>query len=126
MASPDPQAQVRATETAFAQTMADRDHESFQSFLADDAVFFEGESPLRGKDAIAAAWRKYYQGEKAPFAWTPETVEVLASGDLAFSSGPVVSPSGKSLGTFNSVWRKQRDGTWKIVFDKGSPPCPEE
>jgi len=46
-------------------------------------------------------------------------VEVLDSGDLALSSGPVVSPAGETVGRFNSVWRKDPDGRWLVVFDKG-------
>src|ERR1700693_3299408 len=38
--------QVAATETAFAKTMADRDHAAFTSFLADEAVFLGGATPL--------------------------------------------------------------------------------
>ena len=117
--------QVRATELAFAKTMADRDHEAFTSFLADEAVFLEGQGTLRGKAEIAAGWKRYYEGETAPFSWVPTTVEILQSGTLAFSTGPVRDAAGKSLGTYNSVWRKEANGSWKIVFDKGSPPACE-
>jgi ketosteroid isomerase-like protein len=48
---------------------------------------------------------------------------VLASGTLALSSGPVYDPDGKRAGTFNSTWRKEADGRWRVVFDKGCPPC---
>jgi uncharacterized protein (TIGR02246 family) len=114
--------EVRRAETAFAQTMADRDHAAFVSFLADEAVFFTGTGELRGKAAIAAGWKKFYEGT-APFSWRPETVAVLESGTLALSSGPVFAPDGTRAGTFNSVWRRERDGSWKIVFDKGCPDC---
>lgn len=60
---------------------------------------------------------------QAPFSWDPETVVVLASGTLALSSGPVRNPAGERVGAFNSVWRRQADGRWRIVFDKGCPPC---
>jgi len=114
--------QVRKTEMAFAKTMADRDHAAFTSFLADETVFF-GARVLRGAKAVADQWKGFYQAPKAPFSWSPDTVEVLDSGTLAFSSGPVLDPDGKRIGTFNSVWRLQPDGKWKIVFDKGCPPC---
>jgi len=52
-----------------------------------------------------------------------EFVEVLESGTLAMSSGPVRDPSGKRTGTFNSVWRRESDGKWKIVLDNGCPAC---
>jgi hypothetical protein len=50
-------------------------------------------------------------------------VEVFDSGTLAFSSGLVFAPDGKRVSTFNSVWRLEADGKWRIVFDKGCPPC---
>ena len=28
-------------------------------------------------------------------------------------------------GRFISVWQRQDDGGWKILFDSGCPPCPE-
>ncbi|MCU1233722.1 MAG: hypothetical protein JWP63_1689, partial [Candidatus Solibacter sp.] len=114
--------EVRKTEIAFAKTMADRDHTAFTSFLADESVFF-GNKVLRGAKAVADQWKSFYTAPKAPFSWAPETVEVLDSGSLAFSSGPVFDPDGKRIGTFNSVWRRTADGKWKIVFDKGCPPC---
>jgi ketosteroid isomerase-like protein len=115
--------QVRAAETAFARTMADRDLKAFTSFVDDEAVFFGGEGALRGQKAIVEAWSRFFEGETAPFSWEPETVEVLDSGTLALSSGPVRNPEGKEIATFNSLWRKNPEGVWKVVFDKGSPVC---
>jgi ketosteroid isomerase-like protein len=103
--------------------MADRDHAAFASFLAEDAVFFGRQGARRGKAAVAEEWKPLYQGKDAPFSWAPETVEVLESGGLGLSSGPVFNPAGKRVGTFNSVWRREKDGRWRVVFDKGCPPC---
>ena len=122
---PDPatlKAQVEATERAFAKTMADRDFAAFQAFLSDEAIFF-GRTPLRGKAAIAERWQKFYADKAAPFSWEPQTVEVLDSGTLALSSGPVHDPQGKLIGTFSSIWRQEAPGTWRIVFDKGCDVC---
>ena len=116
------EAEVRTAEQAFAKTMADRDHAAFVSHLAEDAVFV-GREPLRGREAVAAGWKPYYEGPEAPFSWAPELVVVSAGGKLALSSGPVHDPSGKRVGTFNSTWRRDPDGRWRVVFDKGCPPC---
>ena len=75
------------------------------------------------KNAVAQAWKPLYQGKDAPFSWRPEKVEVLDSGTLALSSGPVFDPSGKNTGTFTSIWRREADGKWRIVFDKGCDVC---
>lgn len=114
---------VRRAETAFARTMADRDHAAFTSFLAEEAIFFGPKGGTRGKAAVAAEWKPFYEGKSAPFSWAPAEVEVLDSGSLALSSGPVMDPSGRRVGTFNSVWRRAADGKWQVVFDKGCPPC---
>lgn len=115
--------EVAATERAFAQTMADRDHAAFAAFLSEDAIFFTGPQPLVGKAAVAAGWKRFYERPQAPFAWRPGTVEVLASGDLALSSGPVFDPAGKEVATFTSIWRQEAPGVWRIVFDKGNDVC---
>lgn len=115
--------EVADTERAFARTMADRDHAAFTDFLADEAVFFSGAAPLRGKAAVAAYWKRFYEPREAPFSWQPERVEVLDSGTLAMSTGPVFDPAGKRIASFTSVWRREAPGRWRIVFDKGCN-CP--
>jgi ketosteroid isomerase-like protein len=115
--------QVRRAEIAFAKTMADRDHAGFSSFLADEAIFVGPNRVLRGAKEVAAGWKRFYEGRQAPFSWAPEQVQVLDSGTLALSSGPVRNPAGKRVGTFNSVWRREPGGKWKIVLDNGCPPC---
>lgn len=119
----DLQRQVTEAERAFAKTMADRDHAAFASFLSDEAVFFSEKAVLRGKKQVADGWKRFYEGPSAPFSWVPERVEVLDSGTLALSSGPVYDPQGTRVGTFNSIWRREADGKWKVIFDKGCPPC---
>ena len=59
--------QVRNTEIAFAQTMADRDFVAFKKFVSRDTVFLSGKSPSRGRDQVEDLWKAYYQEEKARF-----------------------------------------------------------
>ncbi|MFZ6777550.1 YybH family protein [Undibacterium sp. Ji83W] len=115
--------QVMQTETAFAKTMEARDHKAFTEFLADETIFFSTKKVLHGKQEVATAWKRFYEGPAAPFSWAPETVEVLESGKLALSSGPVRDPQGKLVATFTSIWRQESPGVWRIVFDKGNDVC---
>ena len=115
--------QVRETETAFARTMADRDHAAFAAFLAPEAIFVSG-ATARGAEQVAAQWKPYFEGPDAPFSWRPETVEVLDSGTLALSTGPVHDAGGRLVSRFNSIWRREATGQWRIVFDKGEKVCP--
>ena len=115
--------EVRAAEMAFAKSMADRNLAAFTALLADEAVFFGGKGVMRGKAAVTGDWKRFFDGPAAPFSWSPAEVEVLPSGNLGFTSGPVFDPKGNRIGTFNSVWQRQSNGSWKVVFDKGCPPC---
>ncbi|MEP7183328.1 MAG: nuclear transport factor 2 family protein [Betaproteobacteria bacterium] len=115
--------QVADTERAFARTMADRDHAAFVTFLSAEAVFFDGPTQLQGRQQVADAWKRYYEKPAAPFSWEPADVEVLASGTLALSSGPVRSPAGRTVATYTSIWRLESPGVWRIVFDKGNDVC---
>jgi ketosteroid isomerase-like protein len=115
--------EVADTERAFAKTMANRDHAAFTSFLSDEAVFFTGPEPSRGKQAVAARWAPYFEMPQAPFSWKSGEVEVLSSGTLALSTGPVHDRDGKLIATFTSIWRLEAPGTWRIVFDKGCEVC---
>jgi ketosteroid isomerase-like protein len=119
----DPREQVIAAEQAFARTMADRDHQAFASFVADDAIFFGGPEPLRGKQQVVDGWAPFFEGSDAPFSWEPAEVEVLDSGTLALSSGPVRNSDGELVARFTSIWRREADGTWRVIFDKGCDVC---
>lgn len=116
--------QVRDAENGFAATMAARDYKAFATFIAQDAVFFGGDGKeIRGKAAVVDGWKGFYEKPDAPFSWRSEDVQVLDSGKLAHSSGPVFNPKGERVGTFNSIWRREADGSWKVVFDKGCDIC---
>ncbi|HEU5305035.1 MAG TPA: nuclear transport factor 2 family protein [Gemmatimonadales bacterium] len=114
------QRQVIAAESSFASTMARRELDAFAAFISPEAVFFGDTTVMRGKEAVVAGWQRFFVGP-APFSWRPGVVEVLASGTLALSSGPVFNPAGRKVGTFSSIWRREADGRWLIVFDKGCP-----
>ena len=118
--SADLRRQVFVAESSFAATMANRDLKAFSEFLSPETIWF-GKTPLRGKEAVITAWRRFFDGPKAPFSWRPETVEVLPSGNLALTSGPVFDPDGKMTNTFTTIWRLDPDGRWRVVYDKGCP-----
>ncbi|MEN9544248.1 MAG: hypothetical protein RLZZ598_1081 [Pseudomonadota bacterium] len=114
--------QVRSHEFDFARAMAERDFAAFQALLSDEAVFFPstpGAEALRGKAAVAAHWQRWFEGPTAPFSWAPDKIEVLESGTLALSTGPVYDPRGRQIASFTSIWRKEGAAKWRLVFDRG-------
>ncbi len=120
------EAEVRAAETAFAKSMADRDPKAFATWGADDAVFCGRDNVTRGKQAVVDSWAGLFEGPNPPFSWQSEAAVVLESGTLALSYGPVFAADGKRFGTFNSIWRREKDGSWKVIFDKGCDYCGDE
>lgn len=121
----DDAADARQAEISFAKAFADRDAAKFFSFVADDAKFFSRTGMLAGKAAVVEGWSAYLKKPTPPFRWQPNRVETNGAGDLALSTGPVFDSAGTHLGNYSSIWQKQKDGSWKIIFDgPGEPACP--
>ena len=119
----DPADDVRRAEIAFAKAFADRDAAAFFGMVLEDASFLSPVKTLGGKAQVKERWSRFFQGPKAPFSWGPERVAVNAAGTVGLSTGPVYA-GGKHVGNYSSVWLKQADGSWKILFDgPGSPPA---
>ncbi|MFM2119893.1 MAG: hypothetical protein RL722_1361, partial [Pseudomonadota bacterium] len=118
--------QVREAELGFARSMAQRRLDDFARHVSIEALFFSGDPgqpPLRGQAAVVEGWRAFFNPDRPPpFSWAPDQVAVLASGELALSTGLVRDPEGRVIGRFNSIWRLEAPGHWRVVFDKGSPP----
>jgi len=118
---------VRCREIGFSQSVENQDMEAFRSFIDADARFI-GSGVLRGVDEIAEGWSVFFNPGLPRIKWRPQVIEVLENGRLALSRGPYISVSvdadGEEVenwGTFNSVWRLNDDGEWRVVFDAGSP-----
>jgi len=112
--------QVRGAECAFARSMAERNLAAFGRFVAEDTVFF-APGMRRGRAEVLAGWARWFEGPQAPFSWAPQQVELLADGSLAYSTGLVRLPDGKAVSRFSSVWRRNAQGRWQVVFDHGGP-----
>ena len=130
-ASADMTDEVRCREIGFSQATERQDLEAFSSFIDADARFVGG-SVLRGVEDITAAWAVFFQDDGPTIKWRPQIIEVLDDGKLALSRGPYRTLSRDAegaiierWGTFNSVWRLNADGEWRVVFDAGSPAAGE-
>ena len=131
----DAENEVRCHEIAFSQSVENQDVEAFASFIDADARFIGG-SVQRGADAVVQAWSIFFGDDAPRIMWRPQYIEVLHDGTLALSRGPyrmvatdADGTSKEHWGTFNSIWRRQGDGSWRIIFDAGNdaaePPTDE-
>jgi ketosteroid isomerase-like protein len=72
---------------------------------------------------------RFYQGRPATsparLSWEPSVAVVTAEGDLGWTSGPwqwrsdSLQAQPEATGTFVTLWRRQADGTWRVVLDTG-------
>jgi ketosteroid isomerase-like protein len=113
-AAVDP-APVVAAERAFAAdglAMGVRD--SFLKHSAPEGIVF-GPEPILAKAAFGAPAAK-----GPPLVWWPLWAGISRSGDLGFTTGPYTF-DGKPRAYYFTVWARQRDGSWKWLFDGGPP-----
>ncbi|WP_223266798.1 YybH family protein [Luteimonas gilva] len=124
--------EVWARELSFAQSVADHDAAAFAAHLHPGAVFgAKSPQPQRGRDEIARSWAGIVEGKRMKLSWYPAMVAIGGEGDIAYSSGPALyeslAPGAKqrySIGGFQSMWHKDADGVWRVLFDDGVQPQP--
>lgn len=98
--------------------------EAFYTFADDNAVIKrENDTLIQSKENI----KKYYSNpkfKKASVTWKPDFVEVSKDGEMAFTYGKYIWTVKDSLGNkkdfkgiFHTVWKKQKDGSWKYAWD---------
>lgn len=99
---------------------------AFSGAIAPTGVVFGSPPLVVGPDAV----REFYlaQGTGTSLSWHPVYAAAAASRDLGFTIGEYVAtglgPSGAAVqrfGKYLTVWKLQRDGTWKFLVDGGSP-----
>jgi uncharacterized protein (TIGR02246 family) len=103
-----------------------RDQAGATSPYSDDAIFIsERGVASRGKEAIASGFKEFLGDPTMKFEYTPRAKVFSDGGDMAFSTAEYTNsytdPATKKLvtvkGTNLSVWKKQADGSWKLVAD---------
>lgn len=121
---------VRHAELAFAGAVAANDPARFASMIDADAVFV-GARVTRGKAAIVEDWKVFFGEGRPDFTWRPEIVELSGDGTVGMTRGPWTMKSKATdgqlverSGIFNSIWKRQPDGSWRVIFDLGCPVCP--
>jgi uncharacterized protein (TIGR02246 family) len=133
--APDPAEVRRAIEDANAKAtaaMVKGDLSAvFDAAYANDAVLLMSNLPKAvGRDAIIAAWGTMTK-QAAVKSATFRTEDVLIGGDLAVETGayemtlvPKKGPEVTDTGKYLTVWRKQPDGSWKVIRDAGNTNGP--
>jgi len=115
-------------ERAFARATAERGVDGWMEFMAPNAVVL-GAEPLVGLDQIRAGMGKPLNTPGFKLTWEPTKAEFLGkSGEIGFAVGRwerhFTGDDGKPQvrkGAYLTTWQQQKDGSWKVVSDIGTP-----
>ncbi len=113
---------ILAAETAFCKMAADKGLEAaFNAFAADDAVICRSTKVYKGREGIKEYFSRKDKNDK--INWKAVFVDVSENGDMGYTYGEYDFEGvrvGKTItdhGTFHTIWKKQKDGSWKFVVD---------
>lgn len=124
------QLQLLELEGKFAEDVAKGGGKAFANWFADDAVTLSNGKPaVLGRGAIAAAAN--WDPTQYSLTWTAEGAQMGPSNDTGFTWGRYVGTSkdasGNSIvttGRYITVWKKLKDGTWKVALDASAEAPP--
>ncbi len=118
-------AEIYKTEKAFEKMAHDKGiTEAFYFYADSNAVINRGnDSLIFGSNNILHFYKKKNY-KNATINWTPDFIDVSGDGTMAYTYGKYLwklkQEDGKTKeyrGIFHTVWKKQKDGTWKYVWD---------
>jgi ketosteroid isomerase-like protein len=120
-------------EADFLKAATDRGSAGYMSYYAEDAVELpNGEALIKGKANIGKTMG-FLDDKNNHLTWKPEGADVSSSGDLGYTYGTfefsAVGKDGKPTvehGKYTSIWKKQKDGSWKVVLDMGNGSSPAQ
>jgi len=108
------------------------DIDRFVTFLADDAVFMPADAPAARGDAIRSTWEQLLSLPGFNLEWQASSAAVAEAGDMGYTLGTyelTIEQDGTpmvTVGKYVTLWRKQADGSWKVVvdcFNADGPPA---
>lgn len=120
----DPGELLRADSAFAALSVTQGAKRAFLGYASEDAISFGGGPRMNeGAQAIGAAFDEFPSG--AVLAWWPVAAVIAESGDLGCTVGEATIESLKQYSKYLTIWKRQRDGTWKFVADGGNArPAP--
>lgn len=117
--------QIIQTEKAFQKMTVDSGIAGAFHWFADDHAVIkrENDTLIRGKEGIF----NYYQQKNlknATVTWTPDFVDVSECRTMAYTYGHYIwkVENGEGAfkeykGVFHTIWKRQKDNSWKYVWD---------
>jgi ketosteroid isomerase-like protein len=118
---------LRRLEGEFMKAAAEKGSQGYMSYYADDSVEVPNNAPLILGKAEIAKGMDFLDDKNNRLTWTPVGADISSSGDLGYTYGNyefhAKDKEGKPLvqyGKYTSIWKQQKDGSWKVVLDMGN------
>jgi ketosteroid isomerase-like protein len=116
---------VRAADQEWMKVFAAKNLEKSVAFCDESGAVLSSNAPAaNGRDAIAKLFSGFFQLANLKISWLPNRADVAKSGELGYTSGAYEmtfnDPTGKTIsdkGKYVTVWKKQTDGSWKVLLD---------
>ncbi len=117
------------SDEAFNQATQDLGAVGWASFFDDSGAMIQaGVGEISGLDAIHSAMDVVFSTPGASLTWEPRWAHSSDDGTLGFTMGDYesisVDANGESVlsyGLYVSIWRRQPDGSWKVLMDLSNP-----
>lgn len=123
-------------DAAFARATARNGLDGWMSFMMDDAVRTAqpGGKLIAGVERIRIKDAELFAEPNQRLVWEPVESHLYADGKTGVTSGryrmTATDSDGNetivSQGGYVTLWRKDAEGKWKVIFDTGSPDPPEK
>ncbi len=108
------------SERDFSKTSGERGiRDAFVQFLAENSILFRP-GPVQGKK-----WMQDRPPVPGHLSWEPALAVISGGRDLGYTTGPWEywskgpGEGEAGYGHFVSIWKKQSDGSWKVILDAG-------
>ena len=114
-------------EKKFAAAVAKSGGAGFASFFDKDGVTL-GNRTAAAIGQAAIAKQAQWLPQEYQLTWTPEGGELAPAGDMGFTWGHYeghAKNSAVTRGRYMTVWKKEPDGTWKVVLDSSNDDAPD-
>lgn len=123
----DPAASLKKADADWAATAQNKDVDKFLTFLTDQVDMSGPDGKWsHGKEAARTEWGQMLKDPGTRLTWSAQSADTSKDGTMGYTRGTwQATMGGKPMnGTYATVWKKQKDGNWRVVVDMATPQTP--
>jgi ketosteroid isomerase-like protein len=126
--TPDPSVLINADKNFSDFSLKNGFANAFIAYTDEDVIKMANNNyPIIGKKDLVVKFSKIAASNHNVLTWSPVKAGIAQSGDLGYTFGnyqlKVKQETGKDTiyyGNYVSIWKKQKDGSWKYILDGGN------